>query len=66
MNEAKIEATKEALRYVLFLLVSWILTGAINYLVSVPQNEAIAILTIVLRWLDKYLYKESGYQLAQF
>lgn len=56
---AKTKATKEGLRYILFLIVSWIITGAINYFIQVPQTETTAILVLVLRWVDKYLH-ESG------
>lgn len=60
------EATKEILRYVLLLAVSWIITGALQYVTALPQTETTVILLIVLRWLDKALYVGKGYKLTQF
>jgi hypothetical protein len=63
---AQLEATKEILRYAVLLIVSWIITGALQYVTTLPQTETTAILLIVLRWLDKYLYVDKGYKLTQF
>jgi len=54
-----LEALKEIGRYVLFLVVSWIITGAINYFVEIPQTELTAVLLLILRWLDKWLHYKA-------
>ena len=66
MTMPKVEALKEGSRLVVLLMASWLITGAIGYFTSIPETELTTLLVILLRMLDKYLYKERGYQLTQF
>lgn len=52
-------AFKEGLRYVLFLVISWIITGALSYLDAIPETQVTMVLVLVIRMVDKYLH-ESG------
>lgn len=65
-TKPNVEATKEGLRYLLFLVISWLVAGALQYFVQLPQTEVTAVGVLVLRWLDKYLYESKKYKLSQF
>jgi len=56
---AKMSAFKEGMRYVLFLIISWIITGALSYLDAIPETQVTLVLVFVLRVVDKYLYKSG-------
>lgn len=73
MNHSIIEATKEAGRLLLLAIVSYLLTeGVLDYILSyflgvqidtTTKVQVIAIITTLLRSIDKYLHetgKDSG------
>jgi hypothetical protein len=60
------EAWKEGARLVVLLMASWLITGALNYFTQVPETETTAVLVLVLRMVDKYLFIGKDYKLTQF
>lgn len=59
-KNALIEAIKEAGRYTVFLAISTFVSLLLEKLSNIPQdNTTIITLTLVLRFLDKYLHEKG-------
>jgi hypothetical protein len=53
------EGVKEPLRYAVFVGVSALITSLLDQVVELPQTELTLTLTLILRFVDKYLHENA-------